>query len=391
MPAFIEQFAAGVQNERERLAFAFGPSAADRQEEALRTAIRAAWRPLSASSTAPLRPAFATDGSQAIRHFNNGWTMVVCHALCVGPGYESPSVDVRFVRSGVPDSILTRYAGLLMRLLEVRAALDNVDRAAGGVMCLDGSLHAMLPHLIYPVAVDEASDLPLLLLESYLDLIDACSANDVLLVSLSKTSTGSFLGEALLRLDDPHGLPGNVDLFNDPLPPMPTDMEVLYRWTDGAGYSRPLVLGSQGFGHRRGQLLSAPEQLIGAFGSGGRSYGDRLALLNRLASAPATVSAYVRMRPEEDPLRIDLPAPSVGIDDRIRDTYLRWADSADLAEVRAHLSGAYGGRSVYHAALYVADQLVRLNNATVDTAYLSIIRAQFGAYVQYDRSRRRFI
>jgi hypothetical protein len=46
---------------------------------------------------------------------------------------------------------------------------------------------------------------------------------------------------------------------------------------------------------------------------------------------------------------------------------------------------------VYHAALYVADRLARLNNATVDTAYLSIIRAQFGAYVQYDRSRRRFI
>jgi len=70
---------------------------------------------------------FATDGSQAIRHFNNGWSLIVCHALCIGPEFESPSVDVRFVRSTLPDSVLRRYAGLLMRYLEVRAALDNVS------------------------------------------------------------------------------------------------------------------------------------------------------------------------------------------------------------------------------------------------------------------------
>jgi hypothetical protein len=391
MPAFIQQFASSVQHERDRLALAFGPSAADRQEEALRTAIGAAWWPNGPSEATPHRPAFATDGSQAIRHFNNGWTMIVCQALCVGPTYESPSVDVRFVRSSVPDSVLTRYVGLLMRLLEVRAALDNIDRAAGGVMCLDGSLHTMLPHLIYPLALEDAPDLPLALLESYLDLIDACSERNVMLLSLSKTSTGSFLGEALLRLTDGHGLPGDVTLEDEPLPPMPTDTEVLYRWTTGAGYSRPLVLGTHGFAHRRGQLLAAPQQLVGAFGAGGRSYADCLALVDRLAAAPATVSTYVRMRPDEDPVRVDVPASGVGLDDRVRDTYLRWADAADLDELRAHLSDAYGGRSVYHAALYVADRLARLNNATVDTAYLSIIRAQFGAYVQYDRSRRRFI
>jgi hypothetical protein len=70
---------------------------------------------------------YATDGSQAIRHFNNDWSLIVGHALCIGPHFESPSVDARFVRSTLPDSVLTRYAGLLMRHLEVRAALDNLD------------------------------------------------------------------------------------------------------------------------------------------------------------------------------------------------------------------------------------------------------------------------
>jgi hypothetical protein len=391
MPAFIEQFAASVARERHRLAMAFGPSTADHHEEALQAAMRDAWRPLSAKATATRRPVYATDGSQAIRHFNNGWSLIICHALCVGPEYESPTVDVRFVRSTLPDTVLTRYAGLLMRYLEVRAALDNVERAAGGVLCLDGSLHAMLPHLIYPLASDDARDLPLALLESYLDLIDVCAEHDVLLLSLSKTSIGSFLGEALLRLDETSDLPPGIDLESNPLPPLPSDMEVLYRWTQGAGYSKPLVLGMQGFGNRRGQLLTAPEQLVGAFETPNYSFQERLGLLDRLASATATVSTYVRLRREEDPIRVDLMASAVGLDDRIRDTYMHWAYGADFGEVLAHLVSAYGGRSVYHAALYVADRLVRLHNATVDSAYLSIIRAQFGAFVQYDRSRRRFI
>jgi len=152
VPAFIEQFAANVARERERLAVAFGPSTANHNEEALQAGMRDAWRPLSVGAATNGRPVYATDGSQAIRHFNNGWSLIVCQALCVGPEFESPSFDVRFVRSTLPDSVLTRYAGLLMRHLEVRAALDDVKRAAGGVLCLDGSLHAMLPHLIYPLA-----------------------------------------------------------------------------------------------------------------------------------------------------------------------------------------------------------------------------------------------
>jgi hypothetical protein len=392
MPAFIDQFAACVERESTRIAMAFGSSASEGHEQALQLGMERSWLPLAEPVVAqPERNVFATDGSQAVRHFNNGWNAIICHALCVGADFEAPSVDVRFARNTLPEAVLNRYAGLLMRYLEIRAALDNVDRAVGGVMCLDGSLHTALPHLLYPLPIDEASDLPLMLLECYLDLVDACADRGILLVSLSKTSTGSMLSEALLRLDEVDALPGNVDLDDSLLPPLPSDMELVYRWASGAGTSRPLVLGSYGFGNRRGQLLSAPEQLVGAFDSERYSLGERLALLVRLASAPATVATYVRLQAHEDPIRLDVPASAVGQPDRICDTYIGWADDADLSEVLGHLLRSYGGPSVYHAALYVADQLVRMHNSVVDTAYLSIIRAQFGAFVQYDRSRRRFL
>src|SRR6202011_1969 len=135
MPAFIDQFAACVERESVRLA-AFGSLVAEGHEQALQAGMHDAWQPLSSPATGqPARIVFATDGSQAVRHFNNGWNAIICHALCVGAGFEAPSVDVRFARNTLPEAVLNRYAGLLMRYLEIRAALENVDRAAGGVMC----------------------------------------------------------------------------------------------------------------------------------------------------------------------------------------------------------------------------------------------------------------
>src|SRR5712691_8448452 len=128
-----------------------------------------------------------------------------------------------------------------------------------------------------------------------------------------------------MRLDDRRDLPAGIDLECDAIPPLPSDIEVLYRWTQGVGHSRPLVLGTQGFGNRRGQLLVAPEQLVGAFETPRYSFEERLELLDRLASATATVSTYVRLRQEEDPIRVDVLASAVGLHDRIRDTYMRWA------------------------------------------------------------------
>ncbi|MCC6176109.1 MAG: DNA double-strand break repair nuclease NurA [Chloroflexi bacterium] len=391
MTTFVDQFAACVQRERERLALAFGPATLDDDERLLREALRAAWRPLPRSDSGEARRAFAIDGSQGIRHFNNGWSAVVCHALCVGPGLEAPSVEVRFFRSNLPEAVLSRYAGLLMRLLELRVALAQVNEARGAVLCLDGSLHTALPHLLYPLDVEGERDLPLRVLATYLDLLSACRDQGVLLLSLAKTSTGAFLGEALMRLQATDWLPGDADLDDDPLPPLPTDVEALFRWTDEAGLSRPLVLGSYGFGRRRGQLLRGAAWPTRAFQGPADDRAGYARLLERLAETSATVSLYVRLRPRDDVLRLDLPAWSVGVPDRIRDTYLRWADDARLDATLGHLVGAYGGRSVYHAALYVADRLVRLSSEAIDQAYLSIIRAQLGAFVQYDRSRRRFL
>jgi hypothetical protein len=393
VPAFIEQFALCVQREHERLSSLFSSDVANDEERELQSGIRHAWRPLWAAPAGRPRPAYASDGSQAIRHFNNGWSAIVCQSLCVGPHFESPAVDLRFLRSTTPDAVLGRYAGLVMRLLEVRSALEHVERAAGGVMCLDGSLQAALPHLLYPLALKDAHDLPLAVLETYLDLLDACARHDVLLLSLSKTSTSSFLGESMLRLSDVPLLPADVDLDQDEdlLPELPSDTEIVFRWAAGAGSSRPVVLGSYGFGNRRGQLLRAPDELARAFTLSDSPFSARVDLFKRLADAPASVGLYARLRDHEDAVRVDVPAPSVGLQDRIRDVYLRWGDDAQVGELLGHLMGSYGGPSVYHAALYVVDRLVRLHNAAVDTAYLSVIRSQFGAFVQYDRSRRRFL
>lgn len=141
MPTFVDLFAASVRRERDRLAALFGPDATDAMEAALRAELHHAWFPWPAGPPAAPRGTFAVDGSQAIRHFNNGWTLLICQALAVGPGLEAPSVEVRFLRSALPEVIQNRYAGLLMRLLEVRAALGQVEAAAGCARCCIGWRH----------------------------------------------------------------------------------------------------------------------------------------------------------------------------------------------------------------------------------------------------------
>jgi hypothetical protein len=73
------------------------------------------------------------------------------------------------------------------------------------------------------------------------------------------------------------------------------------------------------------------------------------------------------------------------------EVYFRWAPPNCANALVASLLSTYGGEHVYNAPVYVADQLVRLSGALMDGPYLAVLRSCLGQYVQYDRSRRRFL
>lgn len=115
-------------------------------------------------------------------------------------------------------------------------------------------------------------------------------------------------------------------------------------------------------------------------------------LLIRLSIAPAIGTFYVRLAAGDDALRVDALASTFGSNDLrllgFTRTLVPYTTALPLVQ---KLLSNYGGYSVYHAALYVVDKEVRLNAATVDHIYLSVLRRQLGQPIQYDRSTRRFV
>jgi hypothetical protein len=180
---------------------------------------------------------------------------------------------------------------------------------------------------------------------------------------------------------------------------LPTDGELLHRWTKNIGLTDPVLLGSASFGHasaemtaklasRAKQSLHEPHPL-----SDQPRMGERLSPLHeRLLCAPAIGTFYIRLAPGEDVLRVDTLASTFGRNDlRLLEFAQILVPATTALPLVKHLLGEYGGLSVYHAALYVVDQEVRLHAETVDHVYPSVLRHQLGQSIQYDRSTRRFL
>lgn len=402
MTGFVEQFASQLKHQRLELQARWALDTQDADEARLRCHAMARWnsdnepdagRGGALSPTNQRSPAFAADGSGATRYLSNGWAMIVAQALLVGPGVEEPALEVRFVRTSMSRPVIERFAELLMRSLELRVALARARQMNGGVLCIDGSLQADFPHLLYGLNVKreavlpfgEGDDvLPFTVLGLYLDLFEACQRNEILLVGISKTSAARFFGEALMGLDAEHRdtIPPDIARSEAPVPPPLTDAEMLARWTSGAGYTCPLLLGVHALGHRRSELLRSPVEA---------SSSPRASALQRLREAPAIIALHVRLRAGEQTLRVDVPSTAVGLEFRINDCYFRWAESESVEPVRRRLREGYGGPNVYQAASYVADRLVRLRRQMVDGPFLALLRSVTGQHLTYDRSTQRFL
>ncbi len=369
--------------------------------------------------------AAAIDGSSAIRALSSGADWVIAQALLVGPnGLRKSIVDTHLLRGETERPAVDRYAALTMRSLELDLALKFVESGDGQTLILDGSLYANLPYLLYRLAIRGYEDLPLKVLEQYLELFDLCQKRGVLLLGISKSARSAVLGHALLdgnsslassaprqtELDAVEPLDADVqqnvemargDSVNGKngkrgsrsgMNGIPTDGELVHRWTKGVGLTDPVLLGSSSFG-RAGAI--ADEKLTARIEEvllEPQLSPDLQRVLKRLSNAPAIGTFYVRLAPGDDVLRVDALASTFGRDDLrllgFTRTLVPYTTALPLVQ---YLLGEYGGLSVYNAALYVVDKEVRLRAATVDHVYLSVLRRQLGQPIQYDRSTRRFL
>ncbi len=423
MTSFTDLIAARIQQRLDEFKESIASTPGNDLERVLAEGVRAHWhqfdRALSAGELqVPNRSAAAVDGSQAVRALNTGADWVIAQALLIGPdGLRLSDAETVLLRGDILRPSIDRCAALLMRSLELGLALKYVDSGAGDVLLLDGSLYADLPHLLYPLDIPEYDDLPLLVLQAYLDLFDRCQQQGVLLVGIAKSARSVVLGRAILdgRLVPGAAQQAGLDVDEEatlrPVPAadalsisgrrrkrkagwngLPGDSELLYRWAEGAGLTDPVLLGTVSFERYTAEVLSNPTLLAEQFESALLSPGEHQRVLKRLLEAPAIGTVYLRTTAGDDVLRVDALAGSFGREDlRLLSFIHDWAPSTAALSLVRRLLGNYGGLNVYNAALYVADWEVRLHPETVDHVYLSVLRRFLDHPIQYDRSTRRFL
>lgn len=423
MASFTDLIAQSISMQRDEFLASLSPQSHDRVEQVLRAGIEAHWHPFSDEKRddVSLMRVGAVDGSRAIRSLNNGADWVIAQALLLGPdGLRLSAGDTHLLRGDVERPEVDRYASLLMRSLELELALKFVQEGYGNLLLLDGSLYADLPYLLYTLAIESHEDLPLKVLGQYLDLFDLCQQQDVLLLGIAKRTRSKVFGRALLEKSKamyhkarshPDVLPeeeqeiGTEEAAGDHRtsalatgaePWLPSDGELLHRWTEGCGLTDPVLLGSASFGHtsarRVAQLATRVKQAQTHPTSIQNPLQERLSpLQQRLLAAPAIGTFYARLAPGDDVLRVDALASTFGRGDLHLLAFAQdVATHTTALPIIHYLLGDYGGLAVYNAALYVVDQEVRLHAATVDHIYLPILRSQLGHTIRYDRSTRRF-
>src|SRR2546421_1508641 len=433
MASFIDLIAQHIHLRRDEFLAGLSSEPDSEVEHLLATGIQDHWHSLVpenfVNADQPLSLIGAVDGSRAVRALNIGADWIITQALLIGPnGLRFSAVDTHLLRGEIERPAVDRCASLLMRSLELDLAIKFVQSGAGNVLLLDGSLYADLPYLLYNLAIGGYEDFPFRVLERYLELFELCQKRDVLLLGIAKSTRSTVLGRVILdqslfsvpsespKADSLQRLEADVQgealsgdstgVFQRPYgrsgstkPWLPSDGELLHRWTKGSGLTDPVLLGSASFGHTSAQwaatlALRAKQSLRGPESS---TIQDRIQerlspIQERLLAAPAIGTFYVRLSPGEDVLRVDALASTFGKDDlRLLEFAQALAPYTTALPIVKHLLVGYGGLSVYNAALYVVDQEVRLHAKTVDHIYLPVLRSQLGYPVQYDRSTRRFI
>lgn len=434
MASFTDLVAGRIQQQQHEFLAGLSPEPRGTFEDELAACMQSWWHPLQSNSPGaqvedlPATPAAAVDGSRAVRALNTGADWVVAQALLLGPnGLQLTAADTMLLRGEIERPAVDRCAALLMRSLELDLALKFAQREPCELLLLDGSLYAELPHLIYKsLAVHGHEDLPLLVLQRYLDLFACCETRGIVLLGLAKSARSTVLGRALLCASEfgdhlrqvpspetqamastwiapdisgsaPHAdvLPFSAwsesDRWEAVPSVLPTDAEILHRWTSGAGFCNPILLGKASFGHRSGPVAEDPGSLAAQFTGKLFTPAERRDILRRLRTAPAIGTFYMRLAPGEDVLRVDALASAFGLDQRLLEFHHQSLSHRAAERLVGYVLRDYGGANVYNAALWVVDREVRLHADTVDRIYLSVLRRQLNVPVQYDRSTRRFV
>lgn len=382
---FIGEFVQEIDQKKTSFQQLFGlDEKQSKIESILKEALESHWHPLPEPGNV-FTEEYSVDSSSASRTLSNGIDFFIIRALMLGTGnYNKPKLRFEMVK-GIRDyNVITSFERILRDLIEIDIVQDNIDDIPeNSIVLIDGNLYGRFTHLLQELSLRGWYHLPLELLAAMQRLFEECEKRGIMLVGVSKFSKTRVLTTALLsssypNMEDPEYL----------------DVELLYKWKHGdTGYTTPLLIGDYAIAKEITQLEGKPEKYRDRYFS--RLSPDRrdwaTQVISDIPYSPAIVMFHMIPKADAQPLRIDIPACSLGIRKKITDVrHFEFIAPEKVTEVAQQITSDFGGRDVYNALLYIVDREVRLGVKTVDTVYKSVLGKELGFPIEYDRSTRRF-
>lgn len=354
MPCFPRKFADNINLKKEKFYNLFTKEPRNSEEASLKEKISYHWCVFPTLPPTDI-PVYAVDGSNACLAIQGGRYISIVQAILQGKDWQEVEVDVEAFRDSAKVDV-ERFHQVHRQLVEWKIARENAEKMANSFLFLDGSLY--ISPVIYSWAQivqrmpEGLEDIPLIALEEFLSLVDASIRHNIKLVGISKTSKSHFYPRVLLQKE--------TEI---------TDSEVFTFWTEGKGFSTPLLVGPhfipQPWERVKGEFLRS-------FHSLERERVD--ILLENLLPNLAVVVFFIRFEEGDEVYRIDVLSSS--LDMKVQDfemAEIRFLEEEIVHPILGVLLSSHGGFNVYHNLLYVAHNEIILRDRDQDV-YISLLR-----------------
>ena len=438
MPEFLEEFASSIGNKKEVLKEKILRGKPNPLQDTFGKHFEPFWKPLEntgefASNLSELGVT-AVDSSVYMNPLSTGGIFYVIRSLAVCKGKEQKKLEtnVFFTKSGLLEAHY--YIGTKMEMLEFQVVIDALR---SGFKCnailIDGSLYGRAMHVPVETKIEEDRTAVLEYFKTYVELLDLCRKNDILIAGVSKESRATFYRNFLLKLifseelekvdievGDKRRLEAvfletldnektafskfdklkvkhgskleSVELVLTELASSRPDYQLVMNFAGKIGHTQPLVLGpSVRAASRMHPFSSDPKKyVIKNFPITTREKGTEFVdwaskVISGIPSFPSFISFYLLLDVRDSPMRIDVPCWEQPL------SKTGWPKPIDvnLQVLLKIMINGYCGLDAYNLWLKNVDERVKLKRRVVDEMYFPYMEKLFQSKIIRGRSYRR--
>jgi hypothetical protein len=438
VPEFLEEFASSIGNKKEVLKEKILRGKPNPLQDTFRKHFEPFWKPLEntgefASNLSELGVT-AVDSSVYMNPLSTGGIFYVIRSLAVCKGKEQKKLEtnVFFTKSGLLEAHY--YIGTKMEMLEFQVVIDALR---SGFKCnailIDGSLYGRAMHVPVETKIEEDRTAVLEYFKTYVELLDLCRKNDILIAGVSKESRATFYRNFLLKLifseelekvdieaGDKRRLEAvfletldnektafskfdklkvkhgskleSVELVLTELASSRPDYQLVMNFAGKIGHTQPLVLGpSARAASRMLPFSSDPKKyVIKNFPITTREKGTEFIdwaskVISGIPSFPSFISFYLLLDVRDSPMRIDVPCWEQPL------SKTGWPKPIDvnLQVLLKIMINGYCGLDAYNLWLKNVDERVKLKRRVVDEMYFPYMEKLFQSKIIRGRSYRR--